>query len=157
PHGCFGENLTIRGLDESQLHVGDILSVGDEVRLSVAGPRIPCFKLCWRLNQPDTFIRQFGLSGKSVAPFNVDRPGTFAAVYPVRIVSSATVSFRAGTISDYALGTDPFAPDVLARCLNLPGSSQTAALLLPNKPYPKPDPQRTLERRWQGWRKCSVA
>src|SRR5690606_40864096 len=100
PHGCFGENLTIRGLDESQLHVGDILSVGDEVRLSVAGPRIPCFKLCWRLNQPDTFIREFGLSGKSGAYFNVDRPGTIQAGDPVRIVSSANDSFRIGTIAE---------------------------------------------------------
>jgi len=157
PHGFFGENLTIRGLDESQLHVGDILSVGDEVRLSVAGPRIPCFKLCWRLNQPDTFIREFGLSGKSGAYFNVDRPGTIQAGDPVRIVSSANDSFRIGTIAEYALGTEPVDPDVLARVLNLPGLSQTSALLLRNKLYHKLDHQRTLERRWQGWRKFSVA
>src|SRR5882757_9975910 len=61
--GHFAENLTIAGLDEARLHVGDIVAVGAEVELIVAGPRIPCFKLAWRLAQPDSFIREFGLSG----------------------------------------------------------------------------------------------
>ena len=40
--GHFAENLTIAGLDESRLRVGDVVAVGDEVELIVAGPRIPC-------------------------------------------------------------------------------------------------------------------
>lgn len=41
--GMFGENLTINGLDESQIYVGDIYKVGDAV-VQVTQPREPCYK-----------------------------------------------------------------------------------------------------------------
>jgi MOSC domain-containing protein YiiM len=43
-YGQFGENLTISGLDESLLSIGDQLQVGDSV-LEITQPRVPCFKL----------------------------------------------------------------------------------------------------------------
>jgi MOSC domain-containing protein YiiM len=42
--GSFGENLTLAGLRETGLHIGDVLSVGEAV-LQVSQPRLPCFKL----------------------------------------------------------------------------------------------------------------
>lgn len=42
--GMFGENLTVEGLDESQLRVGDIYAVGSAL-VQVSQPREPCFKL----------------------------------------------------------------------------------------------------------------
>ena len=42
--GAFGENLTVEGLSESGVHVGDRLSVGTAEFL-VTQPRFPCFKL----------------------------------------------------------------------------------------------------------------
>jgi MOSC domain-containing protein YiiM len=42
--GFFGENLTVSGLREDALHIGDRLSIGDVV-LQVTQPRLPCFKL----------------------------------------------------------------------------------------------------------------
>ena len=57
--GYFAENLSVAGLDEAQLQVGDVLSIGEEAQLKVSGPRVPCFKLCWHMGQPDTFIREF--------------------------------------------------------------------------------------------------
>lgn len=42
--GSLGENLTIEGLDESDICVGDVHLIGD-VRLQVCQPRQPCFKL----------------------------------------------------------------------------------------------------------------
>ncbi len=44
PHGTFGENLTVTGLLEDELHAGDVLEVGDAV-LQVSQPRLPCYKL----------------------------------------------------------------------------------------------------------------
>ena len=38
PAGVFAENLIIDGLEEETLAVGDIIEIGDEVVLSVAGP-----------------------------------------------------------------------------------------------------------------------
>ena len=42
--GAFGENLTVSGLDEKAIGIGDQLSIGS-VLLEVSQPRVPCFKL----------------------------------------------------------------------------------------------------------------
>jgi len=42
--GMFGENLTISGLNESEIRIGDSFQVGDAI-VQVAQPRQPCFKL----------------------------------------------------------------------------------------------------------------
>ena len=43
--GALGENLTIEGLNETQLWVGDVLQIGQDVQLRVTAPRSPCWKL----------------------------------------------------------------------------------------------------------------
>jgi MOSC domain-containing protein YiiM len=52
PHAAFGENLTIAGLDETELCVGDHLRIGTTL-LAITQPRVPCFKLGLRLGAPD--------------------------------------------------------------------------------------------------------
>ncbi|MHB9142861.1 MAG: MOSC domain-containing protein [Paludibacter sp.] len=42
--GMFGENLTISGLDESEIRIGDRFRIGQAV-VQVTQPRQPCFKL----------------------------------------------------------------------------------------------------------------
>jgi MOSC domain-containing protein YiiM len=42
-HGAFGENLTIEGLTEEQVYVGDVWQI-EEVQLEIKAPREPCFK-----------------------------------------------------------------------------------------------------------------
>lgn len=42
-HGSFGENLTISGLLETDVWVGDIVRIG-AVRLRITAPRAPCYK-----------------------------------------------------------------------------------------------------------------
>lgn len=42
-YGMFGENLTISGLDETQLIIGSIYKVGDAL-VQITQPREPCFK-----------------------------------------------------------------------------------------------------------------
>lgn len=50
--GAFGENLTVRGLSEDNVCLGDIYQVGT-ARIQVSQPRQPCWKLGrrWRLKQ----------------------------------------------------------------------------------------------------------
>ena len=48
PMGQFGENLTVTGLLEEEVRIGDIFRVGNTV-LQVAHPRIPCNKLNERM------------------------------------------------------------------------------------------------------------
>ena len=49
PTGAMGENLTLQGLLEHQLWVGDVL-VFDNCRLRVTQPREPCYKfnIAWK-------------------------------------------------------------------------------------------------------------
>ena len=44
PPAAFGENLTIEGLTEDQIHIGDIFRVG-EAEIQCTQPRQPCHKL----------------------------------------------------------------------------------------------------------------
>jgi MOSC domain-containing protein YiiM len=55
--GQFGENLTIAGLDESHVHIGDRLRIGT-ARFAVTGPRIPCSKLAMKFAD-DSMPRRF--------------------------------------------------------------------------------------------------
>lgn len=71
--GMFGENLTVNGLDESEIHIGDTYQVGEAI-VQVSQPRQPCFKLgvrfgnqkvvddFWLLPFPGIYVRvlQFG-------------------------------------------------------------------------------------------------
>lgn len=55
--GMFGENLTVEGLDESNILIGDIFEIGDAV-VQVSQPRYPCFKLGVRFGSQD-IVRKF--------------------------------------------------------------------------------------------------
>lgn len=54
--GCFGENLTLSGVDESDVCIGDILKVGSCV-LQVSQPRQPCWKLSRHWKLPNLAVR----------------------------------------------------------------------------------------------------
>ena len=59
--GDFGENLTVSGLDEAVLCIGDRLAIGSTL-LEVSQPRVPCFKLGVALGDdsvPGQFTRHF--------------------------------------------------------------------------------------------------
>jgi ferredoxin-NADP reductase/MOSC domain-containing protein YiiM len=75
--GHFAENLTLDTLDQDDLRVGDRFRVGS-AELVVTGPRVPCWKLTWRLGQPKTFMRRFRLSGHSGVYLGVVTPGVVA-------------------------------------------------------------------------------
>lgn len=48
-YGMFGENITIEGLDEKELFIGDTFKVGEAI-IQVSEPRQPCMKLNVRFN-----------------------------------------------------------------------------------------------------------
>ncbi len=73
--GMFGENLTAAGLDESQIHIGDIFKIGNTV-VQITQPRQPCFKLGIRLENPSA-LKMF---------VDAEKPGTY-----VRILESGIV------------------------------------------------------------------
>lgn len=62
--GMFGENITVSGLDESTIFIGDIYKIGTSV-IQVSQPRQPCYKLGIRFENQlilKQFI-QFGFPG----------------------------------------------------------------------------------------------
>lgn len=62
--GAFGENLTIAGLKEEEIHIGDIFQL-DEAIVQVSQPRYPCHKLSKKHDVPDFPLQviQTGYSG----------------------------------------------------------------------------------------------
>jgi MOSC domain-containing protein YiiM len=75
--GAMGENLTIAGMDESDICVGDVHAIGSAL-LQVCQPRQPCFKFALRhanKHLPKAMVR-LGFSGWY---YRVLRPGALAA------------------------------------------------------------------------------
>lgn len=54
--GHFGENLTIEGLLEDDVHIGDRLRIGS-AELVITQPRLPCYKLGIRFGRADMVTR----------------------------------------------------------------------------------------------------
>ena len=63
PFGAMGENLTIDGLDESNICIGDVHKIGSLI-LQVSQPRKPCFKLSKRWSNID-MAREIFRTGRS--------------------------------------------------------------------------------------------
>jgi MOSC domain-containing protein YiiM len=56
PWGVFGENLTIEGLMEDEVNVGDRFHIRSSL-LAVTQPRMPCFKLAAKFGRDDIIKR----------------------------------------------------------------------------------------------------
>ena len=82
--GGFGENLTISGLDETSVCLGDQYRVGD-VLLEVAQPRQPCWKLCRIWQQPD-LAKRVVATGRSGWYLRVREAGTIEPGLMVELV-----------------------------------------------------------------------
>lgn len=57
PFGQFGENFTVTGLTDEEVHVGDRFRAGGAL-VEVTQPRVPCAKLAIRMDEPG-FLRPF--------------------------------------------------------------------------------------------------
>ena len=75
--GSFGENLTLAGLLEAQVHEGDVLRIGS-AEFTVTTPRQPCFKLGIRL-ATTAVIRRMWETGRCGFYLAVTREGDVGA------------------------------------------------------------------------------
>jgi len=71
--GHMGENLTLEGLDDHEVSIGDQLEVGSAL-LEITQPRVPCFKLGIRMQEPK-FVGEFLTSGRTGFYLRVIRGG----------------------------------------------------------------------------------
>lgn len=75
--GALGENLTIEGLDEREVCIGDTFAAG-EAQLQISQPRQPCFKLAEKHNCPD-MLKEMHRTDFSGAYLRVLREGRIDA------------------------------------------------------------------------------
>jgi MOSC domain-containing protein YiiM len=87
--GMFGENLTVEGLDESQICIGDIYKIGNAL-VQVSQPREPCYKLGIRFGNQN-ILKQF---------ISHNHPGTY-----VKILEEGRVS-KGDTVEIIAKSTN---------------------------------------------------
>ena len=85
PSGAFGENLTVSGLPlEDAICIGDRLRAGS-AELLVVQPRLPCFKLGVRFNDPG-MLRRFLVSGRTGYSLRILTEGDVAADDAIDVV-----------------------------------------------------------------------
>ena len=73
----FGENLTLDGVDLGACKIGERWRVGTAL-LEVSEPRLPCFKLGYRMNDPG-FVRTFSHALRPGSYFRILEEGDVAA------------------------------------------------------------------------------
>ncbi len=96
--GAFGENLTIEGLLEDAIKIGDRLRIGS-TRFVVTQPRMPCFKLGIRLGVPD-MVNRFLRSGRSGFYLAVLEQGEVAAGDAIELLTQNGQADPAVTVAD---------------------------------------------------------
>lgn len=151
PPSFWGENLTLSGLDENTLRVGDRLKIGASAEFEVTSPRIPCQKLSWRLGQPDSFLRTLTDTGRTGFYLRVLKPGAIAAGDGVTLESPFPENIIVGDLSRLL---NDFTADVtvLRRALNTPGLGHQASSMLRHRLTQMTDGARCKLGRWPGWR-----
>ena len=114
PWGMFGENLTVEGLREDAVHVGDHFQVGS-AHLMVTQPRMPCYKLGMKFGRDD-MIERFLKSGLTGFYCAVLKEGEVAAGDPIRLLQRDKHQVSVSTLTSL-YREDKSNVDVLRRVL----------------------------------------
>src|SRR5438128_9726009 len=85
PMGMFGENFTVHGLLEEEVHLGDRYSLGS-AEVVVTQPRLPCYKLGVRFGSDD-MVKRFLASGRSGFYWAVIREGEVGAGDEIKVIA----------------------------------------------------------------------
>ncbi len=86
PWGTFGENLTVTGMLEDEVAIGDAFRIGDAV-VEVSQPRTPCSKLAMRMGMPE-FPKRFLASGRTGFYLRVLTEGEVGSGDPIEQVAA---------------------------------------------------------------------
>ncbi len=84
PWGAFGENLTVEGLSETTVNIGDCFRIGS-AEVMVTQPRFPCFKLNLKFERDD-MVKQFLNSRLSGIYFSVMHEGEIGAGDEIELI-----------------------------------------------------------------------
>ncbi len=96
--GSFGENLTISGLDEQRVCLGDIYSLG-EATIQISLPREPCHKLNKIFNKKDMACK-FQKTGFTGFYFRVLKTGIVEPKTPLNLLEKGYHEFTIAESND---------------------------------------------------------
>jgi MOSC domain-containing protein YiiM len=103
--GGFGENLTVAGLDEREVSIGDVFMVGS-ARVQVTQPRQPCFKLGLRFND-NTLGRAMMQTGRTGWYLRVLEPSNVAAGDEMRLLERPNPAWSIARFNEFVRGREP--------------------------------------------------
>jgi len=119
--GMFGENLTIEGLLEDKVNIGDRFQIGSAV-LTVTQPRMPCYKLGVKFGRED-IIKRFLRSRRTGFYFSVLKEGEVSTGDTVKLISRDENNVTVADITRlYVSEKDNL--DLLHRAVNVKGLSE---------------------------------
>jgi ferredoxin-NADP reductase/MOSC domain-containing protein YiiM len=118
-HGLLGENLTLEGIDESQVHIGDFFKLG-AVTLQVSGCREPCANFLWHMQLPPSFLSTYQASGRTGMYLEVIEAGVIQAGDHVEHVSCDHDSISVPDLARFFMNPQPEAAE-LDRLARIPG------------------------------------
>jgi MOSC domain-containing protein YiiM len=116
--GAFGENLTVEGLAEDRVHIGDRFRVGT-AELMVTQPRMPCFKLGIKFNRPQ-IVKEFLRSERNGFYFAIVRAGELGAGDAIEPLAVDPDGLTVTDIVRLYVADAPD-PELLRRASELPG------------------------------------
>ncbi|KAH7055544.1 MOSC domain-containing protein [Macrophomina phaseolina] len=98
--GAFGENFVAARMNERNVCIGDVVQVGEAVRLQVSLPRAPCFKLNHRF-QNQEMARLSQESSRTGWYYRVLREGEVKAGDELRLVERKYPQWTVHAVQEY--------------------------------------------------------
>ena len=128
--GMFGENLTVEGLHEAEINIGDIFKIGSAI-VQTTQPRQPCYKLDIRF-ESNGVLKQFIESG-------------FPGVY-VRVLEKGSV--KAGDTMDIIERQNTLSVQKVFQLIYAKGIEKNALKIAVNNPIIAESCKSDLLRKW---------
>lgn len=115
--GSFAENLTIAGIDESGIFIGDIWQWGG-ARIQVCQPRYPCFKMAMATERPK-IVKRFLAEARSGIYFRVLETGSAPTAGEIQVIAQdrAGVSVRDAALALYQDADSAYRREIAAHPL----------------------------------------
>jgi MOSC domain-containing protein YiiM len=118
PPGTFGENLTVEGLDLTGAKVGERWRIGS-VLAEVSLPRIPCFKLAHKMEDPK-FIKRFAQARRPGSYLRIIEEGEIGAGDEIELVDRPEHEVTIGLLNEAKLHDQSLAVKVIEARDELP-------------------------------------
>ncbi|MBL4660293.1 MAG: MOSC domain-containing protein [Alcanivoracaceae bacterium] len=152
--GFLGENLTLVGINEKEIKIGDQLHIGSTI-LQVSGVRTPCHILMWRIEQPMSFLPEFQRSARTGFYLEVLQEGKITPGDKIRHVQTTQESITIPDLSLFFMQAKQ-SGQALERLLNTEGMGPQMLASLTALRNNQIDREQSRSNRWQGWRRFII-